>query len=175
LIVKIRYLGDPGKYSERTPGTSEPGSNTSPFSIQAFQPKLIEGKAIQLHPLVCGAFNADFDGDQMAVHVPLSHGSYPGSSGADAFSAQHAEPSEWFSNYSCLLRIWYWGCTTLLKNVVLRRNQGERRRPTFLFSEEVIIAYNEGKLDLHAAIKCRARVENEEGKLVKKLDRNDHR
>ena len=41
------------------------------LSIQAFQPKLIEGKAIQLHPLVCGAFNADFDGDQMAVHVPL--------------------------------------------------------------------------------------------------------
>ena len=40
--------------------------------IQAFQPKLIEGKAIQLHPLVCTAFNADFDGDQMAVHVPLS-------------------------------------------------------------------------------------------------------
>ena len=43
------------------------------LSIQAFQPTLIEGKAIQLHPLVCGAFNADFDGDQMAVHVPLSH------------------------------------------------------------------------------------------------------
>ena len=42
------------------------------MSIQAFQPKLIEGKAIQLHPLVCGAFNADFDGDQMAVHLPLS-------------------------------------------------------------------------------------------------------
>ena len=43
------------------------------LSIQAFQPKLIEGKAIQLHPLVCTAFNADFDGDQMAVHVPLSN------------------------------------------------------------------------------------------------------
>ena len=43
------------------------------LSIQAFQPRLVEGKAIQLHPLVCGAFNADFDGDQMAVHVPLSH------------------------------------------------------------------------------------------------------
>src|SRR4029079_10419180 len=45
------------------------------LSIQAFQPKLIEGKAIQLHPLVCSAFNADFDGDQMAVHVPLSNAS----------------------------------------------------------------------------------------------------
>src|SRR3546814_9060066 len=43
------------------------------LGIQAFQPKLVEGKAIQLHPLVCTAFNADFDGDQMAVHVPLSH------------------------------------------------------------------------------------------------------
>jgi DNA-directed RNA polymerase beta' subunit len=42
------------------------------LGIQAFEPLLIEGKAIQLHPLVCGAFNADFDGDQMAVHVPLS-------------------------------------------------------------------------------------------------------
>jgi DNA-directed RNA polymerase subunit beta' len=42
------------------------------LGIQAFEPKLIEGKAIQLHPLVCTAFNADFDGDQMAVHVPLS-------------------------------------------------------------------------------------------------------
>jgi DNA-directed RNA polymerase subunit beta' len=43
------------------------------LGIQAFQPKLIEGKAIQIHPLVCTAFNADFDGDQMAVHVPLGH------------------------------------------------------------------------------------------------------
>ena len=44
------------------------------LGIQAFQPKLVEGKAIQLHPLVCTGFNADFDGDQMAIHVPLSHG-----------------------------------------------------------------------------------------------------
>jgi DNA-directed RNA polymerase subunit beta' len=42
------------------------------LGIQAFEPVLVEGKAIKLHPLVCGAFNADFDGDQMAVHVPLS-------------------------------------------------------------------------------------------------------
>ena len=50
----------------------EPCANTSPFGYQAFEPILIEGKAIQLHPLVCAAFNADFDGDQMAVHVPLT-------------------------------------------------------------------------------------------------------
>ena len=54
------------------------------LSIQAFQPRLIEGKAIQLHPLVCGAFNADFDGDQMAVHVPLSQAAISGGAGADA-------------------------------------------------------------------------------------------
>jgi DNA-directed RNA polymerase subunit beta' len=59
------------KMFERTSCSSEPCSYTSPLGIQAFQPKLIEGKAIQLHPLVCTAFNADFDGDQMAVHVPL--------------------------------------------------------------------------------------------------------
>ena len=61
------------KTIERTSCSVEPCPNTSPFGIQAFQPKLIEGKAIQLHPLVCTAFNADFDGDQMAVHVPLSN------------------------------------------------------------------------------------------------------
>ena len=54
------------------------------LSIQAFQPKLIEGKAIQLHPLVTTAFNADFDGDQMAVHVPLSNAAILGSTVIDA-------------------------------------------------------------------------------------------
>ncbi|MEJ7671630.1 MAG: hypothetical protein WKF59_02690 [Chitinophagaceae bacterium] len=55
------------------------------LSIQAFQPKLIEGKAIQLHPLVTTAFNADFDGDQMAVHVPLSQCCCFRSTGINAF------------------------------------------------------------------------------------------
>ena len=59
------------------------------LGIQAFEPKLIEGKAIQLHPLVCAAFNADFDGDQMAVHVPLSAGSPAGSPRADDEHEQH--------------------------------------------------------------------------------------
>ena len=53
------------------------------LGIQAFEPKLIEGKAIQLHPLVCTAFNADFDGDQMAVHVPLSLEAQLGGKGSD--------------------------------------------------------------------------------------------
>ena len=64
------------------------------LGIQAFEPVLIEGKAIQLHPLVCSAFNADFDGDQMAVHVPLSHRSADGSPHADAGLQQRAVPGQ---------------------------------------------------------------------------------
>ncbi len=64
------------------------------LGIQAFEPVLIEGKAIQLHPLVCSAFNADFDGDQMAVHIPLSHRSADGSPHADAGLQQRAVPGQ---------------------------------------------------------------------------------
>jgi hypothetical protein len=60
------------------------------LGIQAFEPILIEGKAIQLHPLVCSAFNADFDGDQMAVHVPLSLEAQIGSARADDVDQQRA-------------------------------------------------------------------------------------
>ena len=67
-----RSLGYPGRGDQRASGDVEPRADASPFGIQAFEPVLIEGKAINLHPLVCTAFNADFDGDQMAVHVPLS-------------------------------------------------------------------------------------------------------
>ena len=65
-------VGHPGRSHPRTSGAAEPCADAAPLGIQAFEPVLIEGKAIQLHPLVCAAFNADFDGDQMAVHVPLS-------------------------------------------------------------------------------------------------------
>ena len=76
------------------------------LSIQAFQPKLIEGKAIQLHPLVCSAFNADFDGDQMAVHVPLSHAAVLEAqmlmlSSHNMLNPQNGTP------ITFLLRIWY--------------------------------------------------------------------
>ena len=64
------------------------------LGIQAFEPVLIEGKAIQLHPLVCAAFNADFDGDQMAVHVPLVAGSSARSARADDVDQQHPEPCQ---------------------------------------------------------------------------------
>jgi DNA-directed RNA polymerase subunit beta' len=65
-------LGRPRGGHHRAPGPAEPGAHAAPLGIQAFEPQLVEGKAIQIHPLVCTAFNADFDGDQMAVHVPLS-------------------------------------------------------------------------------------------------------
>ncbi len=64
------------------------------LGIQAFEPVLIEGKAIQLHPLVCVAFNADFDGDQMAVHVPLSRGSTDGSARAHDDARTTSSPCE---------------------------------------------------------------------------------
>ena len=64
------------------------------LGIQAFQPKLIEGKALQLHPLACTAFNADFDGDQMAVHLPLGISRDFGGAALDARLAQHFEPRQ---------------------------------------------------------------------------------
>jgi DNA-directed RNA polymerase subunit beta' len=72
---RIRHaggVGHPGRGHQGAPRDAEPCAYAAPLGIQAFEPILIEGKAIQLHPLVCAAFNADFDGDQMAVHVPLS-------------------------------------------------------------------------------------------------------
>jgi DNA-directed RNA polymerase subunit beta' len=122
------------------------------LGIQAFQPKLIEGKAIQLHPLVCTAFNADFDGDQMAVHVPLgnaaileaqilmlaSHNILNPANGAPI-----AVPSQ-----DMVLGLYY--ITKARKNLPEHPIKGEGFK--FYGSEEVIIAYNEGKVDLHAII-----------------------
>ena len=125
------------------------------LGIQAFQPKLIEGKAIQLHPLVCTAFNADFDGDQMAVHLPLgnaaileaqllmlaSHNVLNPANGAPI-----AVPSQ-----DMVLGLYY--ITKGRKSDDERKMKGEGR--TFYSPEEVIIAYNEGQLDLHTHIKLR--------------------
>ena len=65
-------MGRPRRGHHRAPGPAQPAPTLHRLGIQAFEPQLVEGKAIQIHPLVCTAFNADFDGDQMAVHVPLS-------------------------------------------------------------------------------------------------------
>ncbi len=125
------------------------------MGIQAFQPKLIEGKAIQLHPLVCTAFNADFDGDQMAVHLPLgnaaileaqllmiaSHNILNPANGAPI-----AVPSQ-----DMVLGLYY--ITKGRKTDESRTIKGEGK--SFYSHEEVEIAYNEGKLDLHAHITFR--------------------
>jgi DNA-directed RNA polymerase subunit beta' len=126
------------------------------LGIQAFQPKLIEGKAIRLHPLVTTAFNADFDGDQMAVHLPLgnaaileaqllmlaSHNILNPANGAPI-----AVPSQ-----DMVLGLYY--ITKARVSTPERKVNGEGG--IFYSPEEVIIAYNEGKLELHAQIKVKS-------------------
>ncbi len=139
------------------------------LSIQAFQPKLIEGKAIQLHPLVCGAFNADFDGDQMAVHVPLSQAAILEAqvlmlSAHNMLNPQNGTPVT-LPSQDMVLGLYY--ITKERRSIGDIKVKGEGMR--FYSPEEVIIAYNEGKLDLHAPIKVRVRVEGADGELVHKL------
>ncbi len=138
------------------------------LSIQAFQPKLIEGKAIQLHPLVCSAFNADFDGDQMAVHVPLSHTSILEAqllmlSSHNILNPQNGTPIT-LPSQDMVLGLYY--LTKGKKSTDKEKVRGENMR--FYSSSEVIIAYNEGKLDLHAWIKVKTNV-REGSDLVNKI------
>ncbi len=133
------------------------------LGIQAFQPKLIEGKAIRLHPLVTTAFNADFDGDQMAVHLPLgnaaileaqllmlaSHNILNPANGAPI-----AVPSQ-----DMVLGLYY--ITKGKRSTETEIVKGEDG--IFYSAEEVEIAYNEGKLDLHAHIKVKVYDLNFEG------------
>ncbi len=133
------------------------------LSIQAFQPRMVEGKAIQLHPLVCGAFNADFDGDQMAVHVPLSHAAILEAQMLMLASHNMLNPQDGspitLPSQDMVLGLYY-----LTKE---RRSEGDIKvlgeGRIFYSEEEVLIAYNEEQVDLHAPIQVRAQVENEEG------------
>ena len=139
------------------------------LGIQAFQPKLIEGKAIQLHPLVCTAFNADFDGDQMAVHLPLgpeaileaqllmlaSHNILNPANGSPV-----TVPSQ-----DMVLGLYY--MTKLRKSTTEVKITGEGL--TFYSPEEVIIAYNEKAVDLNAQIRVRTVDFNEEGELTTQI------
>ncbi|MBP3832924.1 MAG: DNA-directed RNA polymerase subunit beta' [Bacteroidaceae bacterium] len=134
------------------------------LGIQAFQPKMIEGKAIQLHPLACTAFNADFDGDQMAVHLPLSNEAIleaqllmlePHNILNPANGAPITVPSQ-----DMVLGLYY--ITKLRKGA-----KGEGL--TFYGPEEAIIAYNEKKCDIHAIINVVVNDVDEDGKVVKKL------
>lgn len=120
------------------------------LGIQAFEPVLIEGKAIQLHPLVCPAFNADFDGDQMAVHVPLSIEARSEArilmmSTNNILSPAHGKPII-NPNQDIVLGIYY-----------LTRSRAKVKGEGLVFSgpEEVICAYDSGMVDLHARITVR--------------------
>jgi DNA-directed RNA polymerase subunit beta' len=125
------------------------------LGIQAFQPKLIEGKAIQLHPLTCTAFNADFDGDQMAVHVPLGHDAILEASLLMLASHNILNPANGapitVPSQDMVLGLYY--VTKGRKSTPEHPIQGEGM--SFYSPEEVIIAINEGKLSLHAHIKVR--------------------
>ncbi|MDT0552441.1 MAG: DNA-directed RNA polymerase subunit beta' [Bacteroidetes bacterium MedPE-SWsnd-G1] len=139
------------------------------LGIQAFQPKLIEGKAIQLHPLVCTAFNADFDGDQMAVHLPLgpeaileaqllllaSHSVLNPANGAPI-----TVPSQ-----DMVLGLYYMTKERLSTPDFKVKGEGL----TFYSPEEVTIAFNEKRVDLNASITVRTFDVDENGEQVKKL------
>ena len=138
------------------------------LSIQAFQPKLVEGKAIQLHPLVTSAFNADFDGDQMAVHVPLSHGAILEAqllmlSSHNILNPQNGTPIT-LPSQDMVLGLYYITKGKKSMGDLVVRGEGK----AFYNLDEVVIAYNEDKIDLHANIKVKTFV-RENGELVHKL------
>jgi DNA-directed RNA polymerase subunit beta' len=142
------------------------------LGIQAFQPKLIEGKAIQLHPLACTAFNADFDGDQMAVHLPLSNEAILEAQILMLQSHNILNPANGAP------------ITVPSQDMVLGLYYISKIRPgakgeglTFYGPEEAIIAHNEGKCDLHAQVKvvvddivdgkpCKRMVETSVGRVI---------
>ncbi len=139
------------------------------LSIQAFQPKLIEGKAIQLHPLVTTAFNADFDGDQMAVHVPLSHAAILEAqllmlSSHNILNPQNGTPIT-LPSQDMVLGLYY--ITKGKKSTDEVKVKGEGR--AFYSMEEVIISYNEKQVDLHAHIRVKTIVRDAQGLLDNKL------
>ncbi len=139
------------------------------LGIQAFQPKLIEGKAIQLHPLVCTAFNADFDGDQMAVHLPLGSAAILEAQLLMLASHNILNPANGspitVPSQDMVLGLYY--MTKGRKSTPEHEVKGEGL--TFYSPEEVIIAYNEGKVNLNAFAKIRAKVEGKDGELEMKL------
>ena len=134
------------------------------LGIQAFQPKLIEGKAIQLHPLACTAFNADFDGDQMAVHLPLSNEAILEAQILMLQSHNILNPANGapitVPSQDMVLGLYY---------ITKIRPGAKGEGLTFYGPEEAIIAHNEGKCDLHAQVKVVVKDLDENGKLVDKM------
>ncbi len=139
------------------------------LGIQAFQPKLVEGKAIQLHPLVCTAFNADFDGDQMAVHLPLGNAAILEAQLLMLASHNILNPANGtpitVPSQDMVLGLYY--ITKGRKTDETRVVKGQDQ--IFYSPEEVIIAYNEKKVDLHAFIKVKTNVKEADGQIVNKL------
>ncbi len=125
------------------------------LGIQAFQPKLVEGKAIQLHPLACTAFNADFDGDQMAVHVPLGNAAVLEAQMLVLATHNILNPANGapitVPSQDMVLGLYY--ITKARKDSENHPVKGEGMK--FYSPEEVIIAYNEGVIDLHSVIYVR--------------------
>ena len=136
------------------------------LGIQAFQPKLIEGKAIQLHPLACTAFNADFDGDQMAVHLPLGPEAILEAQLLMLASHNILNPANGspitVPSQDMVLGLYY--MTKARKSTKDSKVLGEGL--TFYSADEVNIAFNEGEVDLNAMVKIRAKDFNDKGALV---------
>ena len=139
------------------------------LGIQAFQPKLIEGKAIQLHPLVCTAFNADFDGDQMAVHLPLGPEAILEAQLLMLASHNILNPANGspitVPSQDMVLGLYYMTKQKLSTDDVKVIGEGL----IFYSPEEVVIAYNENKVDLNATIKVKTKDLDSNNELVDKI------
>ena len=134
------------------------------LGIQAFQPKMIEGKAIQLHPLACTAFNADFDGDQMAVHLPLSNEAILEAQMLMLQSHNILNPANGapitVPSQDMVLGLYY---------ITKLRPGAKGEGLTFYGPEEAIIAYNERRVDIHAPVKVVVNDLDENGEQVKRM------
>ncbi len=134
------------------------------LSIQAFQPVLIEGKAIQLHPLVCTGFNADFDGDQMAVHLPLGNAAILEAqllmlASHNLLNPANGAPIQ-VPSQDMVLGLYY---------MTKSRKGSKGEGMTFYSSEEVAIAYAEKAIDIHAIIKVKVEDVDENGEYFKHI------
>jgi DNA-directed RNA polymerase subunit beta' len=130
------------------------------LSIQSFQPVLVEGKAIRLHPLVCTGFNADFDGDQMAVHLPLGNAAILEAQVLMLSSHNLLNPANGapitVPSQDMVLGLYY---------MTKARKDAKGEGLSFYSPEEAIIAYNEGQVDMHAIVNVRSQDFDEKGEL----------
>ena len=134
------------------------------LGIQAFQPRMIEGKAIQLHPLACTAFNADFDGDQMAVHLPLGNAAIMEAQLLMLGSQNILNPANGapitVPSQDMVLGLYY---------ITKIRPGAKGEGKSFYSPEEVIVAYNEKAIDMHAKINVRIPVDKQDASKGEKL------